>query len=42
MPHRVRDTVPGEETIETRATCAAVLPDLHAVLAMLRERLGAA
>ena len=32
----VPDMVPPTE--ETRAKCAAVLPDLHAVLAMLRER----
>jgi HAD superfamily hydrolase (TIGR01509 family) len=31
-----------QPTAETREKCAAVLPDLHAVLAMLRQRLGAA
>jgi HAD superfamily hydrolase (TIGR01509 family) len=34
----VPDIVPPTE--ETRAKCAAVLPDLHAVLRMLRERGG--
>lgn len=28
-----------EPTAETRARCAAILPDLHAVLALLRDRL---
>jgi beta-phosphoglucomutase-like phosphatase (HAD superfamily) len=32
----VPDIVPP--TAETRAKCVAVLPDLHAVLAMLREK----
>jgi HAD superfamily hydrolase (TIGR01509 family) len=36
----VPDIVPP--TAETLEKCVAVLPDLHAVLAMLRERLGAA
>jgi HAD superfamily hydrolase (TIGR01509 family) len=36
IPLMVPDIVPP--TDETRAKCAAVLPDLHAVLAMLRER----
>jgi HAD superfamily hydrolase (TIGR01509 family) len=36
IPIMVPDIVPP--TAETREKCAAVLPDLHAVLAMLRER----
>jgi hypothetical protein len=32
----VPDIVPPND--ETRAKCAAVLPDLHAVLAMLRDK----
>jgi HAD superfamily hydrolase (TIGR01509 family) len=38
MPLMVPDLVPP--TAETRAKCAAVLPDLHAVLTLLRERGG--
>jgi len=38
IPVMVPDIVPP--TGETRAKCAAVLPDLHAVLRMLRERGG--
>jgi HAD superfamily hydrolase (TIGR01509 family) len=38
IPLMVPDLVPP--TAETRAKCAAVLPDLHAVLKMLRERGG--
>jgi HAD superfamily hydrolase (TIGR01509 family) len=38
IPLMVPDIVPP--TDETRAKCAAVLPDLHAVLRMLREKAG--
>jgi HAD superfamily hydrolase (TIGR01509 family) len=38
IPIMVPDIV--QPTAETRGKCAAVLPDLHAVLAMLRERGG--
>jgi len=38
MPIMVPDIV--QPTAETRAKCAAVLPDLHAVLKVLRERFG--
>jgi HAD superfamily hydrolase (TIGR01509 family) len=38
IPLMVPDIVPPTE--ETREKCAAVLPDLHAVLKMLRERGG--
>jgi HAD superfamily hydrolase (TIGR01509 family) len=38
IPIMVPDVV--QPTAETRDKCVAVLPDLHAVLAMLRENLG--
>jgi HAD superfamily hydrolase (TIGR01509 family) len=38
IPIMVPDIV--QPTAETRGKCAAVLPDLHAVLAMLREKAG--